>query len=103
MLENKIRQLSKKIVLVATGIALNLSCAPSLTVPIQVPGPNGYVTTGKDCCKELDCEHNGIMHDGCKSEGEKYNPQTGIYEESCKCYDYSRPSEPSKKEYHGKW
>ena len=52
MLENKIIELSKKIVLVATGIALNLSCAPTFVVPTQVPGPNGYVTTGKDCCKE---------------------------------------------------
>lgn len=94
MLENKIRELSKKIVLAATGIALNLSCAPSLTVPTQVPGPNGYVETGIDCCKKINCGN----YDSCKSEGGVYNPQTGIYEKSCKCYDYSPPSKPSKPE-----
>ncbi|MBI4981522.1 hypothetical protein HZC30_08285 [Candidatus Woesearchaeota archaeon] len=86
MLENKIIELSKKIVLAAAGIALNLSCAPSLTVPVEALNQYGQlVSTGIDCCKEHDCKSKG--YDYCKLEDKKYNPQTGGYERDCSCYD----------------
>ncbi|MBI4453938.1 hypothetical protein HY636_04820 [Candidatus Woesearchaeota archaeon] len=93
--------LVRKIMSGVSGLALLVSlksCAPSLTVPTQVPGSNGYVATGKDCCKNLGCGN----YDGCKSEGEKYNPQTGIYEETCSCYDKSTPSSDVPHQLHGK-
>lgn len=102
MLENKIIELSKKIVLVATGIALNLSCAPpSRTVPTRFLNQDGQlVSTGIDCCKEHDCKNKG--YDYCKLEDEKYNTQTGKYERDCSCHDLPSSSSGTFNRYDGK-
>lgn len=83
MLENKIKELSKKMVLAATVVALNFGCLPGATVPSRIPSPNGYVSTGENCCSKLDCTN----YDGCKTKEEEYNPATGIFEVSCCCYN----------------
>lgn len=89
MLEDKLKGKSSWLVALTAGIIGIYSCAPNLQVVSKYPGPNGPISTGYNCCSQLNCS----SYDGCKSDGESW--ENSAWQEKCHCYSISRPSSSS--------
>ncbi|MFH0701041.1 MAG: hypothetical protein V2A62_01240 [Candidatus Woesearchaeota archaeon] len=87
MLEEKIADWKHKLLVGVGSLGLIFTvynCGPSIIIPTRM----GNNPTGINCCQRLNCSR----WDGCKSEDEVYNPNTGNFEQSCHCYDIPSPS-----------
>lgn len=111
MLEKIIeRILRNTVLLTVTALPAIGGCNASYVIPTKVSPSRGhyivptkilssgrYVSTEFKCSSQLNiCTDLG--YDSCKNDGpERYNPQTGIFEQECSCYNstYASSSLPT--------